>query len=132
MNDFEDIQTLLIEFTDKVRQMRQNKVGNYSAKLELPAWKEDVRPEFVYEVSANVARFTGHLKLLESSPVISVQDNKTILTEVSKKITDNISFYTKQWGDKHENDFCNKLINGLQDTNSLIAAYSRPDQPRPR
>jgi hypothetical protein len=132
MNDFENIRNLLIEFTDKVRQMKQNKIGNYSAKLELPAWRDDLRPEFVNEVSANVARFTGHLKLMESSPVISVQDNKAILSEVSKKITDNVSFYTKQWGDKHENDFCNKLMQGLQDTRNLIASYSRPDQPRPK
>jgi len=128
MNDFAEVKNLLMEFCEKVKQLEQNKVGNYSAKLEIPAWRDGT--DFARQVSGNVGRFTGRLVLLEHSQ-IPVESNKAVLTDVSQKITENLNFYTKQWGNKHDKDFCNTLAQSLQNVSAVIANYSRPNQPRP-
>jgi hypothetical protein len=128
MNDFAEIKNLLREFCEKVKQLEQNKVGNYSAKLEIPAWRDG--NDFAKEVSGNVGRFTGRLVLLENSQ-IPVENTKAVLTDVSKKITENLNFYTKQWVNKNDKEFCNNLAKSLQNVSAVIANYSRPNQPHP-
>ncbi len=131
MNDFDDIKTQLKVFCDKISQLQNTKPGNYSARLEIPQLQKD-GTDIYREVSGNVGKFTGHLHLLQNSESLSQEINKQILTNLSKKLVAQVDFYAKQWGDKHDPDFCKQLSSKLQNIDAVIAAYSRPSNtPRP-
>jgi hypothetical protein len=130
-NDFDSIRQQVKEFGNKVAYLKQAKAGMYSAKLELPRWEQDGK-DFATQVSAQIGRFTGRLSLLEQSPSIPVEDSKIVLIDLSGKIKTNLQLYAKQWGDKHEKDFCDRLQQQLDSVVATIQAYSRPNAPRPR